>query len=126
MMSVLLIASETEACQDTCDAASADGVQVLPPAIGSDEENTDDVCMSVSSSSERKGNAQSGSLPSSKAYRLPIVSAACCAAAIELVRLLRRRLRPIVVGPDNLPARSKNLSFRQRVSGLDRLTKVRR
>lgn len=54
------------------------------------------------------------------------MSAACCAAAIELVRLLRRRLRPIVVGPDNLLARSKNLDSRQRESKIRRLTKARR
>lgn len=54
-----------------------------------------------------RDNPQSGSLPSSMAYKLSMVFTACSAAAIVLLILFNLLFNPIVVGPLSLLARSK-------------------
>jgi hypothetical protein len=55
--------------------------------------------------------SQSGSLPSSKAYKLGILLMALWAAARPLLTSSSRRLIPIVVGPVRRAARSKKLTL---------------
>lgn len=106
----------TEFCQYNSDALSAAAVQVVFIAIGSLFVKTI-AFMSVEAWIFVRVCVQFGSFPSSMEYRFCIFDSAHCAAAIVLLKLFRRRLRPRMTEPAYCDARVTNDGPKTSVAG---------